>query len=324
MSDSLGVIRQEFKGKIDTETDVMLRKFQELLSPELITDPTERETLEVLFIGEIGSDFENASFSGFVQTIYDQPDDIISEETKQTIEAKFNIPRKPILTGEQLIEEMGRKDTEGNFQYGSTDKGLEFRRGVKSFVNQKGEIQFAVMGESKAAPIDSSGLEGVPIADVANYSIVRQIVYEEMHGLTNLFGGGGETSITGVPESAIRNGVRFMNLLVTRRKHEEIMTPEDIQNFRNALRVIRPISADESSDSLSAMADLGLWVKGDLQWDRITQAGRILTTNDFYTATSLINPNYGHSDLKAKLTPENKERRSTYERQRKTHKNSNF
>lgn len=112
----------------------MLASFSELLSAETIPDSRERVAIETMFDSRVGTNLMDASFSGFVLSIYKQPDSIISEETKARIEVRFEIPRMPVKTGQELIEATLVRRPDGEFVHGSPEQALEFRLGLKAFV----------------------------------------------------------------------------------------------------------------------------------------------------------------------------------------------
>ena len=175
---TLSTLFQEFHGQLDEETLTVIRQFQELASPALIPDDTERQAVESLFYSNVGSDFSQNSFTSFVQVIYTQPDEVISKATKQAIEEKFQVPRNPIETGADLAKAIGETTPDGKPVYSSPETALEFRQGLKTY-QEKGKPVLAIEGQSKAIPItlEPRVMENETLlTETANYALVRKLI----------------------------------------------------------------------------------------------------------------------------------------------------
>lgn len=79
----LEVLKQEFGESMDKETQAVISNFQSLVSPEIITDPQEREAIEVLFATQSITTFDKASFNPKnIYIIFSQPASCLSNHYK--------------------------------------------------------------------------------------------------------------------------------------------------------------------------------------------------------------------------------------------------
>lgn len=281
----LANLRDEFAGRIPEETALMLADFSELLSPETISAPKELRAIEAIFDVDVGSNLANASFHGFVLAIYRQPDSTVSEETKQRIEAKFEIPREPIRTGRELAVATLAKSEDGAFVHDSPENSLEFRPGLKTFVDRDGRASISIEGSARTKPIQLSHealQNGVAMAEIANFAITRRAIFDEFNQLTNLFGAGTEDAIgTPSPES-IRRANRFVTALIGSRPADAILSPEAQQSLRDALRALRPSPSSSEEQVRAELHKIGVLDSGDFAWTRVAEIGMVLRENSYF------------------------------------------
>ncbi len=311
----LQTLREEFGDQIDQETAAVLDKYSTLLSSQVFADPEELEAVETLFFTQ-SRDFTAQSFTTFVQTIYDEPDSAISEASKRKIEEAFNIPRTPITTGRELSNATQLTKEDGSFVHESEDTALEFRPGVKTYMSKNGDAVLSLDGSSRPHPISIPPhlLEnGESIAELANYALIRQTVYDEMGQLTNLFGGGTETELDNPDESTIQKSNHFARLLIGRQAPDTILSNDDLRDLKHALKALHDPSEIGESASIISLNELGILENGNLQWERLDTIGNILREKKFYRTFEMTKSGEAHRLLTSEM-----ERQSPYENTPKT------
>ena len=311
----LQILKTEFAGKMDEETTAVLDKYSTLLSPQIFDDPEELEAVETIFYTQSGA-FTNESFTTFVATIYDQSDNVISEKSKRKIEASFNIPRTPITTGRELSEATSHVLDDGSFTHHSEKTALEFRPGIKTYMKDDGEAILTLDGSSRPHPISIPPhmLEnGESIAELANYALIRQTVYDEMGQLANLFGGGTETALDNPDQNTITKANHFARLLIGRQAPDTILSNDDIADLQLALKALHNPSEIGETASTTSLNELGILDIGNLQWERIDAVGRILRKNQFYRTFEMTKSGESHRLLTAEIG-----RKFSYENEAKT------
>lgn len=311
----LQTLREEFGDQIDQETASILDKYSTLLSSQVFADPEELEAVETLFFTQ-SRDFTAQSFTTFVQTIYDEPDSVISEASKRKIEETFNIPRTPITTGRELSNATQLTKEDGSFVHDSEDTALEFRPGVKTYMSKNGEAVLSLDGSSRPYPISIPPhlLEnGESIAELANYALIRQTVYEEMGQLTNLFGGGTETELDNPDENTIQKANHFARLLIGRQAPDTILSSDDLDDLKHALKALHNPSKIGETASLLSLNELGILENGNFQWERLDTIGSILREKKFYRTFEMTKSGEAHRLLTSEM-----ERQSPYENTSKT------
>ena len=313
LSEVLENLKDEFADNLDQETIAILNRFNELVSPSIISDPKEREAVEVLFATQNIGSFTEASFTNFVTALYEG--ETVSEETKTRIEKKFGIPRSPIKTGAELSEWTLKQDEDGNYLHSSPETALEFRPGLKTHVDTNGKAVLTLAGSARSAPIaipPEALRNGESIAQLANYTLVRQVVFREFNQLTNLFGGGTEAALSAPNETSISNANRFARTLIGDRQRGTIFSHDDLGELECALRSLHDPSLTDEQDSLDSLSDLGI-LESDFNWSRLDQIGNILREHGNYQTFELREKGKAHELLKKEI-----ERRSDYGKQRTT------
>ncbi len=299
----LQVLKAEFGDQIDQKTASVLDKYSTLLSSQVFADPEELEAVETLFFTQ-SRDFTAQSFTTFVQTIYDEPDSVISEASKRKIEKTFNIPRTPIITGRELSNATQLTKEDGSFVHDSEDTALEFRPGVKTYMNPSGEAVLSLDGSSRPHPISIPPhlLEnGESIAELANYALIRQTVYDEMGQLTNLFGGGTETELDNPDENTIQKANHFARLLIGRQAPDTILSNDDLDDLKHALKALHDPSEIGETASLVSLNELGILENGNLQWERLDMIGHVLREKKFYRTFEMTKSGEAHRLLTAEM-----------------------
>lgn len=298
----LEVLKQEFGESMDEETQAVINNFRNLISPEIIPDKDEREAIEVLFATQSITTFNKASFTGFVETIYEE--DTISEETKQRIEKKFGIPRSPIKSGKELAEWTLKKDEEGNYLHNSPDTALEFRKGVKTHVDKQGNTLLTIAGNARTKPLAISPerlRNGELLASLANYSLIRNVVFEEFDHMTNLFGGGDEDDLITPSENTIHDANQFAQKLIGKRSPDSILTKEDLAKLKQALTAMHN-PAKTGEDAIEAqLQELGVLSNDNIQWGKVEEIGAILRENQNFRTFELAHTGDAHQLLKQEL-----------------------
>ncbi|MEM7479184.1 MAG: hypothetical protein AAF483_29720, partial [Planctomycetota bacterium] len=190
-SEIFPILTGEFAGQLETRTEILLAKYASLFSSETVPDSNELRSIETLFAASPQRSFSETSFTSFVQSIYKQPDSIVSKETKARIEEKFKIAPNSILTGSELAEATHAKTDDGKFAHNSIQSGFEFRPGIKTFVEDSGRASLAIDGAARSEPIHISPeilADSSALAELANFALIRQAIYDELNQSTNLFG----------------------------------------------------------------------------------------------------------------------------------------
>ena len=289
----------------DEETQGVLDQFKTLFSPAILTDQKEREAMETVFSLRFDGVFSIASFTSFVTQVYNEPDTVISEETKQRIEREFKIPRQPIRTGEELVQVVLKTDESGEPIYQGEDNAVEYRSGLKAFADEHGQMNLLVENGARTLPVTvPSTMMGnsEQIAHYANYTAIRQIIFEEMHQLTNLFGGGMESSLNTPDNQVIHRAQRFVDVLLPNpRQPGELIAPEDLHELRLAFRAMLPAEAESEADATSALEELGVTHNGDVQFARWEQVASVLRANDYFRAQNLRGRGFAYNALQEEL-----------------------
>lgn len=302
LRDVLNTLKQEFGESMDEETRVVIDNFQSLVSPSVIPDEQEREAVEILFATQSIKAFTPQSFTGFVETIYEV--DAISEETKQRIEEKFGIPRTPIKTGAELAEWTLKKDENGEYLHSSPETALEFRKGVKTHVDKQGNTLLTIAGNARTEPMSISPerlKNGESLASLANYSLIRGVVFDEFSQMTNLFGGGAEDELGTPSESTMDDANTFARMLIGNRSPDSILSKSDLVTLRQALKALHDPNQSGETAVGSQLHDLGILNRGNLQWLKIEEIGKILRSNQNFRTFELAHSGNAHRLLTKEL-----------------------
>ena len=307
LRDTLKALRTEFKGQLDEETEAVLGRFESLFSEEVLPDKEERKAVETLFLSQGVTTFTAASFSGFVTTLYEQPNDVISEETKIRIEEKFNIPRQRIITGGQFAKAAFAKDEEGNYQHNSPENALRLENGMSSYVQPNGEAVVSFQSpHSEPKIIYVRSLETWFSEDAAkniNYGIIRDAVFDNLDQMTGLFGGSQEEHEWMKPErqESVEKANRFTRLLIGNREPNYILQYEDMPNIKSVLSTIADPRNQSEEENYADLRELGILNGEQLNWSRIKTIGLILRKNRYFRTQAIKNPVAPYILLKQEL-----------------------
>ena len=307
LSESLKTIRSEFSGQIDPETDVVISKFEALFSAKMLPVQKERQAVETLFFSTGVADFTPAVFTGFVVSIYEQPDSVISKQTKARIEEKFQIPRQTVSTGQELRSLAFARDEEGNLLHGSPDTAIQFQAGMSSYVQPDGQAVVTVnMPNAPKRTIFVQAPEnwsGRASAESINYGLLRYAVYDELDQTAGLFGGQQEESEFGeaARKEAAKRANRFYGLLIGGQNPDQLVQEEGVGQFRAALRALANPGNQSEEENIADLRDLGVLDGSAFDWGRIREIGAILRRNHFFQAQGTRNPLAPHLLLRDEL-----------------------
>lgn len=296
LQQTLAALRLEFKGKIDEETDTVLAQFEALFSPELIPDEKERAAVETLFINQGFTEFTPVAFSGFLNTIYEQPDDVISAKTKARIKEQFK-PKQKITTGGQLRRVTFSKNEDGEYEHGSPENALLLENGMRAYAQPNG--QMAVSFDTPDWSDMSNWIEiniydwtGERMAKRSNYWLLHTLVHKRFDGMNGLFGG--KMNGDGWPEEtrdeAVENSARFLRCLVGRREPNHIIQSEDLTMLWSSMDAIVNPKNLSRTENLNDLRDLGILNGNRFNWERLKQAGQILRQNRWFRAQKMKDP----------------------------------
>ena len=286
LSFALGRVRDKFEGSITSEVDVVLGRFESLFSSSVIPVRQERTAIENLFSSRSTHEFTSGEFSGFVRDVYDQPDDIVSEETKARIEKRFGIPRN-ITTGGQLLKATAFRSANGELAHHSPSTALRIQAGMRSYVNHNGEAIVSVSDE-EASPfvLYRKGLQswnGEMAAKAINHCLIRLSVSRHFDHMTGLFGETREsdgTQFTAVVERANR----FARLLIGYREPNHLFQDRDVENLGSALNALVNPRNRSTGENMADLRRLGVIVDGDFNWERLGEIGAFLRRNRYFRA----------------------------------------
>ena len=304
---SLSTIRAEFGEKMDEKSLAVLSNFEALVSPAIIPNETEQKTVEALFVSNFSGSFTQESFAGFVQDIYAQDDSVISEDTKATIEKRFNAPRLPIVTGDDLTQRALLKDESGKPVFDSAEKAVEVRPGLKAYAGKNGTVKLMVTGGSRINAIEVPPHElanSETVAQYANYASIRKLMHEELNETVNLFGGGQEDTQGTPSRLMLLDAKRFLDATLQYRSPGDLLTKEELDDLQMALKAMNPTSAQTEIEAKKSLEELGVIRDGKFQWERLERVGVILRQNDYFRAFELRSPGLAYEKLKLVLDSE--------------------
>jgi len=325
VGESLSALRDEFGEQIDEKSLTVLADFESLLSPTVITDEDEREAVEILLMTSFDGSFTRESFTSFVEDIYQQDDSVISEVTKDVIEKQFRIPQSEIHTGDQLTQRVMMTDEAGNPVFDSEDNAVEFRSGLKAYAGGDGTVRLAIDGNSRVNALE------IPLADIedsekvaqyANYAAVRQLMYEELDGTTNLFGDGQEATTTAPSERMILDSKRFFDAVLERREPGDLLNREELDDLKMTLKAMNPTPAVTETGAKQALEDIGVTRDGVFQWEAMERIGGILRANDYLRAFEYRSAGLAHEKLRAALSIDSGVDSSGYEDKKSASENT--
>ncbi len=309
LKDSLAALRIEFKDNIDKETDAVLAQYEALFSPDLIPDVKERKAVESLFHAEGVSSFTPAVFSGFLDTIYEQSDEVISEETKERIRERFKKPKQRIETADELRREAFRKNDNGAFEYDSPENALALENGMSAYAHSNGQmaVTFESPGQSEVewiyVKIHKTWVSE-RIARILNYTAVHREIYKSFDGLTGLFGGKkvGPAWPRERREEAMDKTERFVRCFIgPAMEPHQMLQVEHMHVLRSSLKtLVNPLNAS-ASENLNDLRELGVLNGNHFNWSRLGIVGDILRENRYFRAQAIKNPTLPHQLLKEEL-----------------------
>lgn len=309
LKESLAAFRSEFKGQIDEETDAVLAQFEALFSPELIPDPEERKAVETLFFSQGVSEFTPAVFSCFLDTIYEQPDETISAETKERIRERFQPPVQRIETAGELKREAFRKNENGEFEYDSPENALQMENGMSAYAQPDGQMAIsfasAERGEPKWTFVQSHrNWLDEQAGKRLNYMILHRKIFEHCDGLTGLFGGRhiDEDWPTEERDEAVEDSSRFIRCFVgSAMEPHQMLQVEHMRMLIPSLKALVNPRNLSPSENLNDLRDLGVLNGTEFNWSRLKTVGSILRENHFFSAQALKDPTLPHQLLVAEL-----------------------
>ena len=320
VTESLSALRDEFGEQMDEKSLSVLADFESLLSPTVIADNEEREAVETLLVTSFDGSFTRESFTNFVEDIYQQDNSVISEATKDAIEKQFRIPQSEIHTGDQLTQRVMMTDDSGNPIFNSKENAVEFRAGLKAYAGENGRVKLAIDGNSRVNALE------IPLADIedsekvaqyANYAAIRQLMYEELDELTNLFGDGQEATTAAPSEKMILDSKRFLDAVLERREPGNLLNREELDDLRMTLKAMNPTPAVTEAGAKQALEEIGVIRDGSFQWDTMDQIGGILRANNYLRAFEHRSAGLAHDKLKIALSAQSELSSSSYDKNTK-------
>lgn len=305
VAESLATLRTEFGEQMDEKASSVLANFEALVSPVTIPDKQEREAVELLVTSKFDGNLTTESFTGVVLSIYEQPDTVISQDTKDAIEKKFRIPREPIRTGEDLMKRVNMKDADGKPLYSSEETALEIRPNVHAYVLPSGEVRIVPRSDLPASEIRMSPLDmrdHQRYVDYSNYSIVTAMVWDELDGLENLFGDDRQSLVHRPSRSTMKKLNQFMESILDRNQPGTILSRQESWKLRAALSALNPKGSKTQGEAKKGLQDLGLLNADNFQWHNINKVGRVLRENNFFQSFEMRKKGLANDKLRLALS----------------------
>lgn len=305
VAESLATLRTEFGEQMDEKASAVLANFEALVSPVTIPDKQEREAVELLVTSKFDGNLTTESFTGVVLSIYEQPDTVISQDTKDAIEEKFRIPREPIRTGEDLMKRVNMKDADGKPLYSSEETALEIRPDVHAYVLPSGEVRIVPRSDLPASEIRMSPLDmrdHQRYVDYSNYSIVTAMVWDELDGLENLFGDDRQSLVHRPSRSTMKKLNQFMESILDRNQPGTILSRQESWKLRAALSALNPKGSKTQGEAKKGLQDLGILNADNFQWHNINKVGRVLRENHFFQSFEMRKKGLANDKLRLALS----------------------
>ena len=306
LRDSLTALRLEFKNSIDKETDAVLAQFEALFSPNLIPDEKEREAVETLFFSQNVTSFTPAVFTGFLDTIYEQPDNVISAETKARIKERFK-PKQKITTGGELKSAAFGKNESGEYEYNSPESALQLENGMKAYAQPNGKMAVSVDGSDWGSgdwiEVNIHNWTGERMAKRSNYWLLHTLVHDQLDGMNGLFGGkmSGDGWSEENRDEAVENSARFLRCLVGRREPNHLIQLNDLEMLWSSMDALVNPKNLSRTENLNDLRELGVLNGNQFNWNRLETVGKILRENRNFRAQAMKNPALPHQLLKGEL-----------------------
>jgi len=184
------VLAEEDKQAVPPEYVAQYQQFQKLLSPALVTNPSDRQIIESRFaILDLATNPEPFAF------IQDEvlANDQISEDTKDRVREAFDLSKLEIDSGTDiakgLTQQIVNPETgELEYQFDETRK-LEFRKGLKAFnQSQTGNKMItAELDDGRTRDFDVTGWPASTLTEFSDYLMLWRVT--EQAGISNLLEG---------------------------------------------------------------------------------------------------------------------------------------
>ena len=300
-------LRLEFGDQIDEGTNAVFEKYEALFDPQFIEDEGERKVVESLFWKQ-NQTFTEESFYSFIDTIEEQPNEVISEESKQKIRERF--PRKTASpkTGAELIKVIQKTGKDGSFLHHSPDTAVMLDSGVSAYTREDGKFVLRYSyhrsgRETTYTEINSFNRTPQEYTQEINTNTVRDLIAHEFNNLQGLFGGGVSDNAyqSHFDQQTTRNANRFLSCILGKRPKENLLTHNEIQTLKDNLKAFaNPLNSHKTED-LHDMTELGIFREGEINWRAMEQAGQILRKNKGFKAQAMQDPSAPYQLLKQQL-----------------------
>lgn len=160
------------------------RQYQQLLSPSVVTNETDRKTIEQKFTGLDMTTPTQPDPIAFIQTeILGDPEQTgISLETQNQIRETFNIPK--VNSGTEIQHVLGATNDDGSVVYDQINP-LPIRPGVNAYVDHSGSqiLQTEIAGRA-SRDFDITGWSASRVTELTEYLTLYTL--SEQAGISNM------------------------------------------------------------------------------------------------------------------------------------------
>jgi hypothetical protein len=136
-----------------------------------------------------------------------------------------------------------------------------------------------------------------------NYSWVKYTIFDELDGMTGLFGGSQDEHghLKDSPIESTRRANLFIRQIVGSRPPSYLLQGSEMGDLQNALRAMADPRNQTEEENCNDFRELGILNGDKLNWSRIKEVGRILRAKRFYQTEAVKDRGAPFLSLKAEL-----------------------